>query len=88
MAQSDRRSRRGELYAQRETRRGAREDFGRLPAPRRADRAAAVAGASGEAETDATIARCVGDIESDVSRPLNLSGRSAAGRSVPRERGA
>ncbi|CAK0832647.1 unnamed protein product [Prorocentrum cordatum] len=78
LAQSNWHPRRGELYAQRETRREARKDFGRLPALCWTDHAAAVKDATGEAETDSTVIRWVGEIESDGSRLMNLSGRSAA----------
>eukprot|EP00974_Lingulodinium_polyedra_P111876 10823182-Lingulodinium_polyedra.AAC.1 len=78
LAQSNWHPRRGELYAQRETRRECRRDFGRLPALCWTDHAAAVKDASGEAETDATIIRWVGEIEGDGSRLYNLSGRSCA----------
>ena len=59
-------------------RREARKDLGRLPALCWTDHAAVVKDASGEADTDSTIVRWVGDIESDGSRLLNLAGRSAA----------
>ncbi|CAK0865466.1 unnamed protein product, partial [Prorocentrum cordatum] len=78
LAQSNWHPRRGELHAQRETRREARKDFGRLPALCWTDHAAAVKDATGEAETDSTVVRWVGEIESDGSRLMNLSGRSAA----------
>ncbi|CAK0840013.1 unnamed protein product, partial [Prorocentrum cordatum] len=78
LAQSNWHPRRGELYAQRETRREARKDFGRLPTLCWTDHAAAVKDATGEAETDSTVIRWVGEIESDGSRLMNLSGRSAA----------
>ena len=55
LAQSNWHPRRGELYAQRETRREARKDFGRLPALCWTDHAAAVKDATGEAETDSTV---------------------------------
>ena len=77
LPQSNWHPRRGELYAQRETRREARKHLGRLPAECWTDHSAAVKDSTGEAETDATIIRWVGDIESDGSRLRNLSGRSA-----------
>ena len=75
--------RRGELYAQRETRREARKHLGRIPAECWTDHSATVKDSTGEAETDATIIRRVGDIESDGSRLRNLSGRSAVLRDGP-----
>ena len=69
--------RRGELFAQREVRVAARRDLGRIPAQCWTDHAATVKDASGEAETDSTIIRWVGEVEADGSRLRNLSGRSA-----------
>ena len=77
LPQSNWHPRRGELYAQRETRREARKHLGRIPAQCWTDHSAAVKDSTGEAETDATIIRWVGDIECDGSRLRNLSGRSA-----------
>ena len=60
------------MHAQRETRRESRKDFGRPPALRWTNHAAVVKDASGEADTDSTIVRWIGEVESDGSRLLNL----------------
>ena len=57
LAQSNWHPRRGELYAQRETRREARKHLGRLPAICWTDHSASVKGATGEAEVDPSIIR-------------------------------
>ena len=61
LPQSNWHPRRGEMYAQRETRREARKHLGRLPAECWTDHSASVKDSTGEAETDATIIRWVGD---------------------------
>ena len=77
LSQSNWHPRRGGLYVQRETRIEARKHLGPTLAQCWTDHSAAVKDSTGEAETDATIIRWVGDIESDGSRLRNLSGRSA-----------
>ncbi|MDA8584256.1 hypothetical protein N9L68_08465 [bacterium] len=77
LSQSNWHPRRGELYAQRETLRESRKHLGRIPAECWTDHSAAVKDSTGEVETDATIIRWVGDIESAGCHFLNLSGRSA-----------
>ena len=63
LPQSNWRPRRGEMYAQRATRREARKHLGRLPAECWTDHSASVKDSTGEAKTYATIIRWVGDIE-------------------------